>query len=111
MSYAANANSSTPCDDLYFRQTVKLNPIPPPPATNITLSKHFLVGATLTDAVTFPGYVQNQSPADRVVTIVVQTCNSGAGYEGPVTILDSGNVNGNPFFGSEQFRSSIPGKN
>ena len=69
----------------------------------MTLTKKFLVGGVLQNSVTFAG-VPYPPPADRDVNVVFQVCNSGQGYQGAVTILDTGSTTGIPFWGSEEFR-------
>ncbi len=110
---STGAYSTSNCNGaLFFSQATTIPPpVPTPPATNITLTKSFVgwssAGSGNANAVTFTGYQQNQSPADRVVTIQVKACNSGHWVTGAVTFLDTGISNGTTFFWSEGFRSSV----
>ncbi len=112
---STGAYSTSNCNGaLFFSQASTIPPpIPVPPATNISLTKSFVGwssnGTGNANSVTFPGYQQNESPADRIVSIGVQVCNSGRWVTNPVTFVDSGITNGTTFFWSEGFRSSVLG--
>ncbi len=78
LSYAANANSSTDCDDLYFRQDVSLVTVTPPGPPSFAINKSWLGGQ--------PGPFPTGGPQE--VTYVLNVCNSGGPDLTPVTILD-----------------------
>lgn len=97
LSNSVGGTSQGACHDLYFRQSVSIQPIPPPPATAITITKQYSDGS---NSVTF----SEPATGNEAATVVIQVCNSGVGITGAVTLLDTGSTTGIPFWGSENFR-------
>jgi hypothetical protein len=85
LSNSVGGTSQGICHDLYFRQSIAIQPIPPPPATAITITKQYSTGS---NSVTF----SEPATGNEAATVVIQVCNSGVGITGAVTLLDTGST-------------------